>query len=370
MKSNFRICPQCSTRNRLDKEFCVKCGEPLEGVKAGDAAAAPPGSKAKPGFVLSEDDQGQNPIVPFLIVLAALGVAFAGWVRLQNAPAPPPPPTAVPLTQASVPAPRESGSTPTPGADAYAAGQGALRNGNLPEAVAAFRLAVEAAGDNGLYRFALADALYRSGEMNDALAEYEAAVQRDSRNVRYATDWARALGRAGRSTDAVAVYETVISMAPDDADALRSLANIHLRSMEPVKARPYLERLAGLLPNDPTQKIDLGRVLEGANDLVGAAAQYQAALAISPGIHLARTNLAEVYMKQNRGAEAIAVLDEGIRANAAEPVLYREKGRVMDRLGRNQEAVAAYREYVRLAPNASDIRVFTDRIAELSNTSN
>lgn len=53
MKPNFRTCPQCSTGNRLDKEFCVKCGEPLEGVKAGDPNEAP--KKGKPGIFLSRD---------------------------------------------------------------------------------------------------------------------------------------------------------------------------------------------------------------------------------------------------------------------------------------------------------------------------
>ena len=82
MKPNFRTCPQCSTRNRLDKEFCVKCGEPLEGVKAGDPTSAAPaaGKKGKPGIVVSRDgDEGQSPLVPFILVLLTLGVAFCAW---------------------------------------------------------------------------------------------------------------------------------------------------------------------------------------------------------------------------------------------------------------------------------------------------
>ncbi len=77
MKPNFRTCPQCSTRNRLDKEFCVKCGEPLEGIKAGEPGGS--SAKRKPGFVVSDADEGQSPIVPLVIVLLTLGVGFAAW---------------------------------------------------------------------------------------------------------------------------------------------------------------------------------------------------------------------------------------------------------------------------------------------------
>ena len=82
MASNFRTCLQCSTRNRLDKEFCVKCGESLEGVSAGDPAAA---KKAKPGFLVSiEGEEAQSPLIPLVFVILTLGVVFAAWRTIQS----------------------------------------------------------------------------------------------------------------------------------------------------------------------------------------------------------------------------------------------------------------------------------------------
>ena len=110
MKANFRTCPQCSTRNRLDKEFCVKCGEPLEGVKAGDPTAtqaAGPGKKGKPGFFVSgEGEEGQSPLVPFVVVLLMLGLAFGAWRQIQSAEA------ATTPAAAAAPPPRTQGSIP------------------------------------------------------------------------------------------------------------------------------------------------------------------------------------------------------------------------------------------------------------------
>ena len=71
-------------------------------------------------------------------------------------------------------------------------------------------------------------------------------------------------------------------------------------------------------------------------------------------------------MKQNKPGEALQLLDEGLRLDPNAATMYRERGRILDRQGRNAEAVAAYQEYVRLSPGASDIRAFTARIEQLS----
>jgi len=68
-------------------------------------------------------------------------------------------------------------------------------------------------------------------------------------------------------------------------------------------------------------------------------------------------------MKQNRAYETLKLLNGGLSASPSATPLFRRKGRVLDRPGRNPEALVAYREYLRLARGAPDIRVFTERIA-------
>src|SRR5215468_11224343 len=45
---DVRICPSCQARNKPKWEFCVRCGESLQGVAAGktEAAAAPKAAAA------------------------------------------------------------------------------------------------------------------------------------------------------------------------------------------------------------------------------------------------------------------------------------------------------------------------------------
>ena len=362
MAANYRTCPQCSTRNRLDKEFCVKCGEPLEGVKAGDATAA---KKGKPGFRVSEDGDGaQSPLVPLLFFALTVGVGFAAWRTIQSADAAAPPQ----LASASRVQPSLPAGTPKPmdpGVKAYSDGMAALRAGDLPTAVRLLKEAV-AAANRADYRLGLADALEKSGATGEALAEYEAAASLDLKNVRYPAEWAKALNRAGRYTESIKAYETAIQLEPDNLANLRELANLHLKSNDFAKARPYLETVVRLQPDDLAPKQNLARALEANRDLDGAAKQYRDILTAMPGADLSRALLSDLLMKQNKPDEALQLLDEGLKLDPNAATMYRERGRILDRLGRNAEAIAAYQEYVRLSPGASDLRAFTARIEQLS----
>ena len=365
MASNFRTCPQCSTRNRLDKEYCVKCGEPLEGVKAGDPAAAA-AKKAKPGFQLSttEAAEAQNPIVPLMVAILALGVGYAAWRTIQNAEPPAALAAAPARPQASLPPP-PSAPRMSPGVEQYTAGMAALRAGNFADAIRLLREAI-AAANKADYRLGLAEALEKSGQTNDALAEYEIAAGLDSANVRYTAEWAKALNRAGRYTEAIATYGAALQIDGNNLANLRELANLHLKANDFAKARPYLETVVRLQPDDLAPKQSLARALEATRDLEGAAKQYRDILAAMPDADMARALLSDVLMKQNQSGQALELLEEGLKLDANSPVMYREKGRILDQQGRRAEAVAAYQQYVRLAPGAVDVQAFTARIEQLS----
>ena len=363
MASNFRTCLQCSTRNRLDKEFCVKCGESLEGVSAGDPAAA---KKAKPGFLVSiEGEEAQSPLIPLVFVILTLGVVFAAWRTIQSgdaasaAPLPVRPATAQPTIPASAPVPMN------PGVKAYADGMAALRGGDFTTAIRLLREAV-AAANRADYRLGLADALEKSGSTTEALAEYEAAAGLDTTSARYVAEWAKALNRAGRYTEAIRAYGVALQLQPENLANLRELAGLHLKSNDFAAARPYLETIVRLQPDDLAPKQNLARALEATRDLDGAARQYRDILTAMPNADLTRALLSDVLMKQSRPDEALQLLEEGLKIDPNAAIMYREKGRILDRRGRNAEAIRAYQEYVRLSPGASDIRAFTARIEQLT----
>lgn len=366
MKANFRTCPECSTRNRLDKEFCVKCGEPLEGVKAGDPNAdAGPDKKTGPGFSVSGDgSEGQSPLVPFALVVITLAVAFAGWRAVQGVPgAALSPANQAPKAEPSIPP--SVGAPMDPGVQQYTAGMAALRSGNFSVAIGLLREAVTSA-DKAEFHLGLAEALEKSGAMTEALDEYRAASDRELTNPRYVSELAKALNRSGRATEAIAAYDAAVAMDPQNLANLRELASLYLKRDDFVRARPHLEAIVRLQPDDMAPKQSLARALEANRDLDGAAKQYRDILTATPQAALSRAALAEVLMKQSRPTDALQVIQEGINLDPQAGILHREKGRIHDRQGRRAEAIAAYREYLRLSPGAADQASYTKRVSDLA----
>jgi predicted Zn-dependent protease len=75
--------------------------------------------------------------------------------------------------------------------------------------------------------------------------------------------------------------------------------------------------------------------------------------------------LAESLLEDGKKDEALAVLQEGLKATPSAPLLQRQAGSVLERSGRPAEAAAAYRAYARLAPNAPDAKEIAARAARL-----
>src|SRR5260370_28299079 len=70
------ICPACQTRNRAGWEFCVRCGESLQGVTLSMVALPGLGGDAEPPAELEDTSSGGGVAVLGVLALAALsGVA-------------------------------------------------------------------------------------------------------------------------------------------------------------------------------------------------------------------------------------------------------------------------------------------------------
>lgn len=62
--------------------------------------------------------------------------------------------------------------------------------------------------------------------------------------------------------------------------------------------------------------MNLGLVLDGKGDLKGAEAEYRAALRAAPDDLNARNNLAGVFQRTGRVAEAVAIYEEIVKTHA------------------------------------------------------
>jgi len=96
------------------------------------------------------------------------------------------------------------------------------------------------------------------------------------------------------------------------------------------------------------------RFLNG--DPAGAAALYRAVIESEPASIDARVRLAQLLQAGGRGGEAVGLLAEAVALAPWEPILHRKLGYALERLGRYEDALAAYDAGLARHPDARDLR--------------
>jgi tetratricopeptide (TPR) repeat protein len=98
-------------------------------------------------------------------------------------------------------------------------------------------------------------------------------------------------------------------------------------------------------------EFNLGSVLSGRGDRVGAAAHYNAALRIRPESAATRVNLGNLLMDMGRDREAIRYFDEALRINPGLTEAHNSRGLAHERLGERARAEADYRRALETNPD-------------------
>lgn len=357
--ADFRVCPNCDARNKSKWEFCVKCGEALQDVPLGEPAP----DVTDPESVAEEASE-PFPWGSLATTAALLAVGIFGYNYFREpAAAPPPELFSVGTLPASLP-PQASPLSRAPGQQEYEEGLRKLNANDPAGARVHFAAAAAAAADNALFRHAHGVALWQTGAKAEAIGEYEDAVRLAPGNTTYRMNLAKALGRTGQTREALDHFQEVLQREPGNAEALQEGARI-AASSNPAVARSFLERAVVARPRDLVLKQELAVLLEKGGDDEGAAALYQQILDATSEAHITRGLLAEIQMRKGQTEEAAELFRAGIAQHPDAPLLHRGLASVLERSGQLAAAIAEYREYARLAPNASDAQQLRERADRL-----
>ena len=358
---DFRICPNCGTRNKKGWEYCARCGEDLHAVAFGAPVAA---SVSVPDEPSSEGGLWLG-LVGAIVAVAVAAYAGTRISRSDGAARPPSAavfeiPTLPPSTLPAAP------DVVGPARTFYEEGRRLLGQGDAAGAARALQEAVSAEPDNAVFRNALAKALLAANApMDEVVRQHEEAIRLSPRSSEYVADLARAFDRTGRTEQASRMYDRALELAPTDAQALREVSSLHARAGHPETALPYLKRLSAISPEDLVVQQELGVAAEKAGDAEGAKQAYRTILEKAPQAAVTRGLFAEVLLKEGKADEAVALLRSGIEANPNGALLHRTLASALERSGNVAEAVREYREYARLDPGAADAKAMEDRAARL-----
>jgi Flp pilus assembly protein TadD len=157
-----------------------------------------------------------------------------------------------------------------------------------------------------------------------------------------------------KSKEARGEYERAMLLDPKMPEPALNLG-ILLLNEEPAAAVGPLQRAVELLPTQSRPRTLLGLAYEKSGDLKNAASAYQGALALDPKDTETSLHLAQLYLRQNRAAQAEAKFRAVLSGEpASQPALVGLAQSL--EMEKSPEAADAYRDYLKAQPRDAAAR--------------
>jgi FkbM family methyltransferase len=184
----------------------------------------------------------------------------------------------------------------------------------------------------------LAIASHATGRLSEAVDEYRKLLHIDGTRVDVANDLGTALAMAGRLDEAIRVFQQVVQLKPAYPEAHNNLGNaLRLRSHTRQAVAQFREALR-LVPEFGDAHYNLALALLDLGQPDQAMASFLETLRIKPD-----------------HADALVTLRKTLTQHPNFPALHNDLGNWYLRMGKLDEAQAAYREAIRLMPTLVDV---------------
>lgn len=233
--------------------------------------------------------------------------------------------------------------------------------GNMAEAEAAFRKAVELDPKAANARLALAYFLLNQARLPEAEAALRDTLAIDPDNRMANRMLAMHYLNQGKDTEAAAPL-TRLSQAGDSAATI-ALADLHVRMNEPDKARPLYESLKDTRSGAGLAVARLAMLDYRAGNRDEAHKTLDGALASDPNNDILMSMQARWYLAEGRSDEALAITEKAVKAVPNSAVAHFTRGIALASTGDPQNATAEYKEAVRLNPRATAAQLQLSNLA-------
>jgi tetratricopeptide (TPR) repeat protein len=157
---------------------------------------------------------------------------------------------------------------------------------------------------------------------------------------------------AGEHQAAAAVLCEFLARHGEDVAALRMLSEAHARADRPDLAEQRLRRCLELTPGFGFARHSLGQLLNGLGRYDEALAEARELLRRDPSNKGSERLLAATQNFRGEFAEVLSIYERHLATNATQPTIWMSYGHVLKTVGRTEEAIAAYRKCIELAPTA------------------
>jgi tetratricopeptide (TPR) repeat protein len=197
-------------------------------------------------------------------------------------------------------------------------------------------------------RLSLAGVYRLTGRRAAAMEELRKALTLQPTNGDAHRQLGELLDAEGRPDEALAELRRAVAERPQYWRNYQSLGLVHYRSGNLPDAIAALTRLVELRPDDANPYQLLGAVLLASGDHKQAREYTERSIALTPTTD-AYSNLGTIHYAAKRYAEAVQAYEQAVRLAPNRAPVHRNLGDALMKLGRTDEARAAYQRAVALA---------------------
>jgi tetratricopeptide (TPR) repeat protein len=193
--------------------------------------------------------------------------------------------------------------------------------------------------DSLLARRDLGRLLLRAGRFDEAIAQYRAAVRVDPGDVETLVSLGNAQFGLGRQDEAVESYSAALKINKDSPEAHANLGVIRGKQGRVDEAIQHNRRAVELNPNLVKVRVSLAAALAAKGEFAEAVQQYDAALKLNPDQPMAQINMAIALAVLGRVEEAAERYDKAATSVAAYSRRLEQEGRVDEAIAQLKEAM-------------------------------
>jgi len=274
----FVVCSKCGAQIKADREWCLRCHEPLVAFRK---------QNILPSWVQS---LGGGTLVFGLVGVAAAGVIiYLTFFDSSAAQVDRPLQVSTPKVAATTAAPAPARTQQPTGrieqvrfVDAPRRSSVEVGDAELTAARARFEQALETNSKDADTLNNLGLVLERLGFVESAITRFAAAVDTDRRNWIYHFNLAHASSLQQNWNRAAAEYSAALELFPDNHAAQYNMAvALHMGSNEPAAIKAF-EKAIQMAPGDPAAHLSLAISLEASGRPDDAVSEYRRYLQMVP----------------------------------------------------------------------------------------
>ena len=204
----------------------------------------------------------------------------------------------------------------------------------------------------GITEANVATELQAQGRLDEAIALYRAALARDPNDALTYSNLGTALAASGQLDEAVVQYRRALELAPNDADSHYNLGNALMAQGRTADAADRFREALRIEPGLPEAHLNLGNALAALGLIEEAAAHYRQAIALRPDGVEAVNNLGLLLGAQGRLDEAIALFRRALSSDPGFADAHMNLASALDQAGDSADALVHWRRAVELAPGS------------------